>query len=133
MTRSSHTGDVDDAFACCCTGCSTPSALWVAAYFLTGLDFNGTSSSSLMVAAVFGLVNSLLRPLLTVLTCPLIVLTLGLFTLVINALMLHGHRLAVRRAGTRLHGGRLLAGVLGRPGGRAREPGALAADSRTGD
>ena len=41
-----------------------------------------------MVAAVFGLVNSLLRPLLTVLTCPLIVLTLGIFTLVINALML---------------------------------------------
>ena len=40
------------------------------------------------MAAVFGLVNSLLRPLLTVLTCPLIVLTLGFFTLVINALML---------------------------------------------
>ena len=37
---------------------------------------------------MFGLVNSLLRPILTVLTCPLIVLTLGLFTLVINALML---------------------------------------------
>src|SRR5687767_15878956 len=42
----------------------------------------------LLVAAVFGLVNSTLRPLLTVLTCPLIVVTLGLFTLVINALML---------------------------------------------
>ncbi len=41
-----------------------------------------------LVAAVFGIVNSTLRPLLTVLTCPLIVLTLGLFTLVINALML---------------------------------------------
>ncbi len=63
-------------------------ALWVAAYFLTGLDFNGTIVQLLMVAAVFGIVNSLLRPLLTVLTCPLIVLTLGIFTLVINALML---------------------------------------------
>ena len=42
----------------------------------------------LLVAAVFGIVNSILRPLLTVLTCPLIVITLGLFTLVINALML---------------------------------------------
>ena len=42
----------------------------------------------LLVAAVFGVVNSVLRPLLTILTCPLIVLTLGLFTLVINALML---------------------------------------------
>jgi putative membrane protein len=63
-------------------------ALWVAAYFLHGLDFNGTLLQLLLVAAVFGIVNSLLRPILTVLTCPLIVLTLGLFTLVINAFML---------------------------------------------
>jgi putative membrane protein len=63
-------------------------ALWVAAYFITGLDFNGTVLQLLLVAAVFGLVNSLLRPLLTVLTCPLIIITLGIFTLVINALML---------------------------------------------
>lgn len=41
-----------------------------------------------VVAVVFGLVNALIRPLLKVLTCPLILLTLGLFTLVINALML---------------------------------------------
>jgi putative membrane protein len=63
-------------------------ALWVAAYFLTGLDFHGTLIQLLLVAAVFGIVNSLLRPILTVLTCPLIVLTLGLFTLVINAFLL---------------------------------------------
>jgi putative membrane protein len=37
---------------------------------------------------VFGVINSTLRPLLTILTCPLIVVTLGLFTLVLNALML---------------------------------------------
>ena len=42
----------------------------------------------LLLAAVFGIVNSTFRPLLTILTCPLIVLTLGLFTLVINGLML---------------------------------------------
>ena len=42
----------------------------------------------LLVSGVFGVVNATLRPLLTVLTCPLIVLTLGLFTLVLNALML---------------------------------------------
>lgn len=63
-------------------------ALWVAAYLLPGLDFRGSLTDLLLVAAVFGVVNSLLRPILTVLTCPLIVLTLGLFTLVINALML---------------------------------------------
>jgi putative membrane protein len=63
-------------------------ALWVAAWLLPGLEFNGTIVQLLLVAAVFGIVNSLVRPILTVLTCPLIVLTLGLFTLVINALML---------------------------------------------
>jgi putative membrane protein len=63
-------------------------ALWIAAYLLPGLDFRGSVTDLLLVAAVFGVVNSLLRPFLTVLTCPLIVLTLGLFTLVINALML---------------------------------------------
>ena len=54
-------------------------ALWVAAYFIPGLDFTGGLGHLFLVAAVFGLVNSLLRPLLTVLTCPLIILTLGLF------------------------------------------------------
>jgi putative membrane protein len=63
-------------------------ALWVAAALVPGLEFNGGLGRLLLVAAVFGIVNSILRPLLTILTCPLIVLTLGLFTLVINALML---------------------------------------------
>ena len=63
-------------------------ALWVAAAIVPGLGFSGGLVRLLLVAAVFGIVNSVLRPLLTVLTCPLIVLTLGLFTLVINALML---------------------------------------------
>ena len=63
-------------------------ALWAAAALIPGLDFTGGPGRLLLVAAVFGIVNSTLRPLLTVLTCPLIVLTLGLFTLIINALML---------------------------------------------
>lgn len=63
-------------------------ALWGAAALVPGLEFNGGIGRLLLVAAVFGIVNSTLRPLLTILTCPLIVLTLGLFTLVINALML---------------------------------------------
>jgi putative membrane protein len=63
-------------------------ALWVAAALVPGLDFNGGPGRLLLVAAVFGIVNSTLRPLLTILTCPLIVLTLGLFTLIINGLML---------------------------------------------
>lgn len=63
-------------------------ALWVAAAIVPGLDFHGGLGRLLLVAAVFGIVNSLLRPLLTILTCPLILVTLGLFMLVINALML---------------------------------------------
>ncbi|MCC7355787.1 MAG: phage holin family protein, partial [Anaerolineae bacterium] len=41
-----------------------------------------------LVALIFGIVNAFIKPLLQLLTCPLIILTLGLFTLVINALML---------------------------------------------
>jgi putative membrane protein len=42
----------------------------------------------IFVAAIFGLVNAFIRPIIKLLTCPLNVLTLGLFTLVINAFML---------------------------------------------
>jgi putative membrane protein len=63
-------------------------ALWVAAAIVPGLEFQGSVDRLLLVALVFGIVNSLLRPLLAILTCPLILLTLGLFMLVINALML---------------------------------------------
>jgi putative membrane protein len=63
-------------------------ALWVACHLIPGLRFTGTVVDLLLVAVVFGAVNSVLRPVLTVLTCPLIVVTLGLFTLVINAVML---------------------------------------------
>jgi putative membrane protein len=63
-------------------------ALWVAAYIVPGLDFTGSWLQLLLVAALFGLVNSVVRPVLTMLTCPLVVLTLGLFMFVINAIML---------------------------------------------
>jgi putative membrane protein len=63
-------------------------ALWIAATLVPGLEFTGGVGRLLLLAAVFGLVNSTLKPLLAILTCPLIVVTLGLFTLVINAVML---------------------------------------------
>ncbi|MBI3287506.1 MAG: phage holin family protein, partial [Chloroflexi bacterium] len=40
------------------------------------------------VALILGVVNAFIRPILQLLTCPLIILTLGLFTFVLNALML---------------------------------------------
>lgn len=63
-------------------------ALAVAAWTVPGIDVtdqNGTITVLLM-AAVFGLVNAFIRPLITLLSCPLVLLTLGLFTLVINGL-----------------------------------------------
>jgi putative membrane protein len=65
-------------------------ALYVATQVkIPGLSFNGGDWTTIaLVAFIFGLVNALVRPLLTLLTCPLMILTLGLFTLVINALML---------------------------------------------
>ena len=63
-------------------------AIWVAVRVVDGLDFTGTVIQMGVVAGVLALVNALVRPVLTMLTCPLVLLTLGLFTLVINALML---------------------------------------------
>ncbi len=63
-------------------------ALYVATLFVPGLTFDGHWTTLAVVAFIFGLVNALVRPLLELLTCPLILLTLGLFTLVINALLL---------------------------------------------
>jgi len=62
--------------------------LYAASELVRGIDFGGDWRVLLGVALVFGLVNALLRPLLNLLTCPLIILTLGLFTLVINAVLL---------------------------------------------
>ncbi|TVP75960.1 MAG: phage holin family protein [Gemmatimonadales bacterium] len=63
-------------------------ALWVAAQLVGGIELEGEFWPVLLVAAVFGLVNALLKPILLLLTLPVVVLTLGLFTLVVNALML---------------------------------------------
>lgn len=63
-------------------------ALWVAVWLLDGLDFSGEWWKFLLVAIIFSLVNSYIRPILRILTFPISILTMGLFLLVINALML---------------------------------------------
>src|SRR5215471_18342691 len=63
-------------------------ALWVATRIVPGVTYSGEFVYLLLVALVFGLLNALLRPILALLTCPLLILTLGLFTLVINAFVL---------------------------------------------
>jgi len=63
-------------------------ALWAATEIVPGVRHDGPWTSLLLVALVFGVLNALVRPILKLLTCPLILLTLGLFTFVINAIVL---------------------------------------------
>jgi putative membrane protein len=63
-------------------------ALWVATHIVSGIVYQGSWTSLFVVALVFGLLNASVRPLLKLLTFPLLILTLGLFTFVINAVML---------------------------------------------
>ena len=67
-------------------------ALYVAVLVVPGLDFafepEGALLKFLLVAVIFGLVNAFVRPILRILTLPFTIMTLGLFLLVINALML---------------------------------------------
>ena len=61
--------------------------LWVVSHIFRGITY--TSPGALWVAALLlGLVNAIVRPVLVVFTLPLTILTLGLFLLIINALML---------------------------------------------
>jgi putative membrane protein len=62
-------------------------ALFLAAYFVPGVNLQGDWTSLIWLALIFGLINAFLRPLLKLLTCPLILLTLGLFTLLINTFL----------------------------------------------
>ncbi len=63
-------------------------ALWLTAVILPGINISGGILPLIIAAIIFGLVNALIRPLVKLLTLPINVVTLGLFTLVINALML---------------------------------------------
>ena len=63
-------------------------ALWVATQIVPGVSLSGGPLPLLGVALVFGVVNALIRPVARILAFPLIILTLGIFALVINGLML---------------------------------------------
>jgi putative membrane protein len=63
-------------------------ALFVAVLVVPGMELRGAWTGVLWLALIIGLLNALVRPLLKFLTCPLIILTLGLFTIVINTGML---------------------------------------------
>jgi putative membrane protein len=63
-------------------------ALWVATRLVPGVTFTGGWLPFLAVAVVFGVVNAFIRPVAKILTFPLIIVTLGIFALVVNGLML---------------------------------------------
>ena len=63
-------------------------ALWVATRLVPGISFDGDWRLLFVVALVFGLLNVSVRPVLMLLTLPFLIVTLGLFTFVLNAFML---------------------------------------------
>jgi putative membrane protein len=63
-------------------------ALWAATRVVPGISFNGDWRLLFAVALVFGVINASVRPVAMFLALPFLILTLGLFTFVLNALML---------------------------------------------
>ena len=63
-------------------------ALWAADYLLAGFGVTGGIKGYLIAGVVLGLLNALVRPILKLVTLPLVLLTFGLFTIIINAVLL---------------------------------------------
>lgn len=66
----------------------TAAALWVAVWLIPGLDFVGTVVGFIVVSALVLAANAIVKPILNIFSLPLILLTLGLFLLITNALVL---------------------------------------------
>ncbi|MEE8376584.1 MAG: phage holin family protein [Acidimicrobiia bacterium] len=67
---------------------STAASLWVAVLLVSGLEFSGVWWQFLIVAAIMGLANAIARPIITFFSLPFILVTLGLFLFIVNALVL---------------------------------------------
>jgi len=65
----------------------TALAVWVADYFLSGVHISSDAKTIIIVALVLALLNTFIKPILVILTIPVTIVTLGLFLLIINALM----------------------------------------------
>ncbi|MFD2573996.1 phage holin family protein [Spirosoma soli] len=64
-------------------------AVYVASLFIPGITVTGGIGTYLIVAIVLGFLNAFIKPILTVLTIPITIVTLGLFLLVLNVLMVY--------------------------------------------
>lgn len=67
---------------------STAASLGVAVWLVGGLEFSGVWWQFLIVAAIMGLANTFVRPVIAFFSIPFIIVTLGLFLLIVNALVL---------------------------------------------
>ena len=63
-------------------------AIILAVRFVPGIVYNGSWWGILIVGMIFGIVNTFIRPIVRLFTFPLLILSLGLFTFIINAMML---------------------------------------------
>lgn len=66
----------------------TAASLWVAVWLVDGFEFDGEWWQFLIAAAIVGLANMIVKPVLKLLSLPLVILTLGLFLIIVNALVL---------------------------------------------
>lgn len=67
---------------------ASAAALWVAVWWVDGFEFDGAWWQFLIAAAIMGVVNAIARPIIGFFSLPFIIVTLGLFLLVVNALAL---------------------------------------------
>ena len=91
----------------------TAVAFWVATHLVSGLRYAGPLPGLLLVALLFGVVNALLGSILRVLSLPVTFLTLGLFALVVNAVLLCVTGAAAESLGLGLHVDGFLPAFLG--------------------
>ena len=66
----------------------TAAALWAATQFVSGISFDGDWRLLFAVALIFGVLNAIVRPILKLLTLPIVIITLGLFLLFVNMAVL---------------------------------------------
>ena len=66
----------------------TSLAIFAAFSLVPGITFSGNGYEIGIIAMIYSVINLLIRPVLTLITCPMIILTLGTFTVIINAILL---------------------------------------------
>src|ERR1700682_4344360 len=88
-------------------------ALWVATRIVPGVTYSGDFLPFLAVALVFGIVNAFIGPVVKLFALPLIILTLGLFALVVNGLLLWLTSALSESLGLGFHVSGFCAGLLG--------------------